>query len=72
MNLTGVKREPLDHPPAEVPRHAEYSYFRIETGDPQWRRVRDEADFAFYLPDAEAEVDVHLYVVLPRGKKGRG
>ena len=70
MNLTGVKRDPMDHPPAEVPRHAEYSYFRIETGDPQWRRVRDEADFAFYLPDAEPEVDVHLYVVLPRGKRG--
>lgn len=67
--LLGVPRRYLEHPPAEVPRNAEYSYFLIETGDAKWRRVKTEADFAFYLPDAEPEVDVHLYVVLPRGKR---
>lgn len=67
--VTGVKRRYLEHPPPEVPRHAEYGYFLIETSDPGWRRIRDECDFAFFLPDAEPEVDVHFYVVMPRGRR---
>ena len=67
--VRGVPTRYLEYPPAELPRLPEYSYFGVETGDPKWKTVREDGDISFYLPDAEPEVDVRLFVVLPRGRQ---
>ncbi len=61
----GVPASPEDHPPAEVPRHADYAYFILDTTDKSWKRVREDGDFAFFLTSAEPDLDVRLFVVLP-------
>jgi type VI secretion system protein ImpJ len=65
----GVPARFVEHPPAEIPRSADHSYFMIETGDPKWKKVRDAANLCFFLSDAEQDLNVRLFVVLPRGRR---
>jgi type VI secretion system protein ImpJ len=65
----GVPTRFVEHPPAEIPRYADHSYFVVETGDPRWKRIREAGDFCFYLADAEPDLAVRLFVVLARGRK---
>jgi type VI secretion system protein ImpJ len=51
-------------PPAEIPRYAGYVYFQVDVADRRWSRVKDAASFAFYLADAEADMEARLFVVL--------
>ena len=67
----GVPTRYAEHPPAEIPRSADYNYFIVESGDPRWKKIRDASNFCFYLADAEPELSVRLFVVLPRGRRQR-
>ncbi len=61
----GVPIQYLAHPPAEVPRHADFTYFLLDTSDRRWKRIRDDGDLAFYLANAAPDLDVRLFVVMP-------
>ena len=65
----GVPTRFVEHPPAEIPRSADHNYFVIETGDPRWKKVRDATSLCFFLADAEPDLSVRLFVVLPRGRR---
>jgi len=67
----GVPTRYVEHPPAEIPRSSDYNYFLVESGDPRWKKIRDASNFCFYLADAEPELSVRLFVVLPRGRRQR-
>jgi type VI secretion system protein ImpJ len=65
----GVPLRFLDHPPAEIPRYAGYVYFRLDTADRRWGRVKEGGDFAFFLADADPDLEARLFVVLGRGER---
>jgi type VI secretion system protein ImpJ len=67
--VRGVPTRYLEYPPAELPRLPDYSYFGVDSGHTKWKTVGEDGDISFYLPDAEPEVDVRLFVVLPRGRQ---
>jgi type VI secretion system protein ImpJ len=66
----GVPLRFAPQPPAEIPRYAGWSYFLVDTADSRWRRIRDDATFAFHLVDAEADVEARLFAVLSERERG--
>jgi type VI secretion system protein ImpJ len=65
----GVPLRHLPVPPAEIPRYAGYVYFQLDTADRRWVRVKDGGSFAFYLADAEPDLESRLFVVLGRRER---
>lgn len=62
--LRGVPLRFLPVPPAEIPRYAGHLYFQIDINEQRWAKVKDAATFAFYLADAEPDLEARLFVVL--------
>jgi type VI secretion system protein ImpJ len=58
-------------PPAEIPRYAGYVYFQVDVADRRWSRVKDAASFAFYLADADPDLEARLFVVLSQRDRGQ-
>lgn len=69
--LRGVPLRHLAIPPAEIPRYAGHLYFQLDVGDARWAKVRDAASFAFYLADAETDLEARLFVVLGGARASR-
>ena len=65
----GVPLRHLPVPPAEIPRYAGYVYFQLDLADRRWVRVKDGGSFAFYLADAEPDLESRLFVVLGRRER---
>ena len=59
----------LDYPPAEIPRYAGFLYYQVDIADRRWGRVKEGNSFAFYLADAEPDLEARLFVVLGRERK---
>jgi type VI secretion system protein ImpJ len=68
--VRGVTLRHLPVPPAEMPRYAGWYYFQVDTADRGFAKIKDTASFAFYLPDAEADLEARLMVVLAEERAG--
>jgi len=62
MNLGGLRLDPLPGAPTEIAARVGFSYWRIETQDKLWQRVRSEGSLALSLKHLEG-ADVRLYIV---------
>jgi type VI secretion system protein ImpJ len=64
LNRAGLKLEKMPGAPTEIAARAGYEYFKIDSGGPQWKRVKDEFTFAISVGKLE-NAELRLYVVLP-------
>ena len=64
LNRAGLKLEKLPGAPTEIAARAGYEYFKIDTGGPQWKRVKEDFSFAVSVGKLE-NAEMRLYVVLP-------
>ncbi|MEM7412548.1 MAG: type VI secretion system baseplate subunit TssK [Myxococcota bacterium] len=64
LNRAGLKLERLPGAPTEIAARAGYEYFKIDTGGPQWKRVKEDFSFALSVGKLE-NAEMRLYVVLP-------
>jgi type VI secretion system protein ImpJ len=64
MNRAGLKLEKMPGAPTEIAARAGYEYFKIDAGDPKWKRVKEEFTFAISVGKLE-NAELRLYVVLP-------
>jgi type VI secretion system protein ImpJ len=67
----GVPLRFVPQPPAQIPRYAGWSYYEIDVADSRWRRVKDDASFAFHLVDADTALEARLFVVLSEKERAR-
>jgi type VI secretion system protein ImpJ len=66
LNRAGLKLEKMAGAPTEIAARAGYEYFKIDSGGPQWKRVKEEFTFAISVGKLE-NAELRLYVVLPEG-----
>jgi type VI secretion system protein ImpJ len=66
LNRAGLKLEKMPGAPTEIAARAGYEYFKIDSGGPQWKRVKEEFTFAISVGKLE-NAELRLYVVLPEG-----
>jgi type VI secretion system protein ImpJ len=67
----GVPLKFVEYPPAEMPRYAGYLHFQLDITDRRFSRLKDGRDFAFFLPDAEPDLEGRLFIVLGRAAERR-
>lgn len=61
-NTAGVPIEHLPAAPTEIASRAGFEYFKLESHNPKWAKVREDFTFALSLPKVES-ADIRLYVV---------
>jgi type VI secretion system ImpJ/VasE family protein len=66
LNRAGLTLEKLPGAPTEIAARAGYEYFKIDSGGPQWKRVKEDFTFAISVGKLE-NAEMRLYVVLPEG-----
>jgi type VI secretion system protein ImpJ len=66
LNRAGLSLEKMPGAPTEIAARAGYEYFKIDSGGPQWKRVKEEFTFAISVGKLE-NAELRLYVVLPEG-----
>jgi type VI secretion system protein ImpJ len=65
-NTAGVPIAHLPAAPTEIAARAGYHYFKLESHNAKWAKVREDMSFALSLPKVES-ADVRLYVVAGGG-----
>jgi predicted component of type VI protein secretion system len=67
----GLALEHLPTPPSAVAARPGTQYFLVRQDGPCWDAILKSADIGLYLPEALAEAELELLVVLESGSGGR-
>ena len=63
--LPGLRMVHVPTPPRAIPVKLQYQYFSLERSGPVWETVVRARNFAVYVPDEIADVQMELIILLP-------
>lgn len=63
VQLPGVNLIPLGAAPRQLPYHAGYIYFQLDTNCDEWREIKRNHNVAFHVSGDFPELDMHLWAV---------
>lgn len=63
VQLPGVSLIPLGAAPRQLPYHAGYTYFQLDTLSEEWSQIQSDHNIAFHISGNFPELDMHLWAV---------
>lgn len=63
IQLPGVELYPLTVAPRQLPYHAGYTYFRLDTNGDEWKEVQASRGIAFHVSGDFPELDMQLWAI---------
>lgn len=63
VQLPGVALIPLGAAPRQLPYHAGYTYFQLDTTSEEWNEIRHHHSIAFHISGNFPDLDIHLWAV---------
>lgn len=63
VQLPGVTLLPLGTAPRQLPYHAGYIYFQLDTLSEEWAKIQHDHNIAFHISGHFPELDMHLWAV---------
>ena len=63
VQLPGIEVRPLTTAPRQLPYHAGYTYFHLDTHGDEWREVQKSHAIAFHVSGEVPELDMQLWAI---------
>ena len=63
VQLPGIELKPLVSAPRQLPYHAGYTYFHLDTGCDDWLDVQRSHSIAFHVAGDFPELDMQLWAI---------
>ena len=63
LNLPGIKIEPLQYPPRQIPFHANYSYFQLEATNALWKPIEVSRALALYVAGDPPGLEMQMWAI---------
>ncbi|MDU8924530.1 type VI secretion system baseplate subunit TssK [Pasteurellaceae bacterium LIM206] len=63
VQLPGIELRPLTTAPRQLPYHAGYTYFYLDTHSDEWREVQKSHSIAFHVSGEFPELDMQLWAI---------
>ena len=63
LNLPGIKLDPLQYPPRQIPFHANHCYFQLDASSPLWQAIEVNRALGLYVAGDPPGLEMQLWAI---------